>query len=211
MTARSRGWHATIVAAAIAITTLAGGGDPRAALAQDGVALRGPEAFASIVDRTQRSIALFVEAGKVFQHPRCRNCHAGDDRARQGDEGVPHQPAVRRGADGLGAPGLRCPACHQDANYDAVGMPGLAGWSLAPASMGLRALPLSGICVQLKDPDKNGSRSIDDLITHVTNDALVIWAWAPGKGRRPPPGTHGAFAALIRAWAETGAECPRVP
>ena len=56
-----------------------------------------------------------------------------------------------------------------------------------------------------------GSRSIDDLVTHVTNDPLVIWAWAPGKGRRPPPGTHGAFAALIRAWAATGAECPRVP
>ena len=211
MTARSRGGHAAFVAAAIAVTALAGGGAPRAARAQDAAALRGPEAFASIVDRTQRSIALFVEAGKVFQHPRCRNCHSGGDRPRQGDEELPHQPAVRRGADGLGAPGLRCPACHQDANYDAVGMPGLAGWNLAPASMGLRGLPLSGICVQLKDPDKNGSRSIDDLVTHVTNDPLVIWAWAPGKGRRPPPGTHGAFAALIRAWAETGAECPRVP
>ena len=211
MTARSRGGYAAIAAAAIAVTALVGGGALRAARAQDGAALRGPEAFASIVDRTQRSIALFVEAGKAFQHPRCRNCHAGDDRPRQGDEELPHQPAVRRGADGLGAPGLRCPACHQDANYDAVGMPGLAGWNLAPASMGLRGLPLSGICVQLKDPDKNGSRSIDDLVTHVTNDPLVIWAWAPGKGRRPPPGTHGAFAALMHAWAEAGAECPRVP
>jgi hypothetical protein len=74
--------------------------------------------------------------------------------------------------------------------------------------MGLRGLPLSGICVQLKDPDKNGGRSIDDLVTHVTKDPLVIWAWAPGKGRRTPPGTHGAFAALIQAWADTGAECP---
>ena len=109
MTARARGGYAAIVAAAIAVTALAGGA-PRAARAQDAAALRGPEAFSSIADRTQRSIALFVEAGKVFQHPRCRNCHAGDDRARQGDEGVPHQPAVRRGADGLGAPGLRCPA-----------------------------------------------------------------------------------------------------
>ena len=208
MTARSRGGYAAIAAAVIAVTALAGGGAPRAARAQDSAELRGPEAFASIVDRTQRSIALFVEAGKVFQHPRCRNCHAGDNRPRQGDEGQPHQPAVRRGADGLGAPGLRCPACHQDANYDAVGMPGIAGWNLAPASMGLRELPLSKICAQLKDSDKNGSRSIDDLVMHVTNDPLVIWAWAPGKGRRPPPGTHGAFAALIQAWAEAGAECP---
>ena len=76
----------------------------------------------------------------------------------------------------------------------------------APLNLGLLV-----ICTQLKDPDQNGSRSLDDLVTHVTNDPLVIWAWAPGKGRRPPPGTHAAFAALIRAWAETGAECPRVP
>jgi hypothetical protein len=211
MTARSRGGYAAIAAAVITVTALTGGSPSRAARAQDGAALRGPEAFTSIVDRDQRSIALFVEAGKVFQHPRCRNCHPGDDRPRQGEEGLPHQPAVQRGADGLGAPGLRCPACHQDANYDAVGIPGLTGWNLAPASMGLRGLPLAGICVQLKDPDKNGSRSLDDLVAHVKNDPLVIWAWAPGKGRRPPPGTHGTFAALIQAWAETGARCPPVP
>ena len=211
MTARPRGWHAVAIIATVAVTALAAGVAPRAAHAQAGAELRAPDAFASIVDRTQRSIALFVEAGRVFQHPRCQNCHPGDDRPRQGDEGRPHQPAVRRGADGLGAPGLRCPACHHDANYDAVGMPGLAGWHLAPVSMALRGLPLSGVCAQLKDADRNGSRSIDDIVKHVANDPLVLWAWAPGTGRRPVPGTHATFAALMRAWADSGAECPRVP
>ena len=89
-------------------------------------------------------------------------------------------------------------------------MPGLAGWNLAPASMGLRGLPLSGICVQLKDPDKNGSRSIDDLVTRDERSARDLGVGA-GKGAPASPGTHGAFAALIRVWAETGAECPRVP
>jgi hypothetical protein len=180
----------------------------RGASAQTDAALRGPDAFAGIADRTQRSIALFHEAGKVFQSPRCQNCHSGDERARQGDEGRPHQPAVRRGADGLGAPGLRCPACHGAANYDAVGMPGVAGWNLAPAAMGLRGKPLTAICAQLKDVDRNGSRSVDDLVTHVTNDPLVAWAWTPGTGRRPAPGTHTTFVALMRAWADIGATCP---
>jgi hypothetical protein len=211
MTGRLGGWHTVAIAIAVAVTWLAGGGAPRTSGAQANAPLRAPDAFASIVDRSQRSIAIFLEAGKVFQHPRCQNCHPGDDRPRQGDEGRPHQPTVRHGADGLGAPGLRCPACHGDANYDAVGMPGLAGWHLAPASMGLRRLPLSGICAQLKDPDKNGSRSVDDIVQHVANDPLVVWAWAPGAGRRPAPGTHATFAALIRAWADSGAECPRVP
>jgi hypothetical protein len=152
-------------------------------------------------------VALFEEAGKVFHHPRCQNCHPGDDRPRQG-EGRPHQPPVRGGADGVGVPGLRCAACHGEANYDAVGMPGLAGWHLAPTSMGLRA-PLPTICAQLQDPDKNGSRNLDDVVKHVANDPLVVWAWTPGPGRRPAPGTHATFSALVRAWADTGAECPR--
>lgn len=211
MTPRRRALLGALAVGAMASAALAAAVAPHTARAQAGPALRAPDAFASIADRSQRSIALFVEAGRVFQHPRCQNCHPGDYRPRQGDEGRPHQPTVRHGADGLGAPGLRCPACHGDANYDAVGMPGLAGWHLAPASMGLRGLALSDICAQLKEPDTNGSRSLDDIAKHVAADPLVIWAWAPGPGRRPAPGTHADFVALIRAWADTGAECPRAP
>lgn len=189
------------------MATLVVGTALRPARAQADAALRAPDAFASIADRARRSVALFVEAGKVFHHPRCQNCHPGDDRPRQGD-GRPHQPPVRGGADGVGVPGLRCAACHGEANYDAVGMPGLAGWHLAPTSMGLRA-PLPTICAQIKDPDKNGSRNLDDVVKHVANDPLVVWAWTPGPGRRPAPGTHATFSALVRAWADTGAECPR--
>jgi hypothetical protein len=189
------------------VATLVVGTAPRPARAQTDATLRTPDAFASLADRARRSVALFVEAGKVFHHPRCQNCHPGDDRPRQG-EGRAHQPPVRSGADGAGVPGLRCAARHGEANYDAVGMPGLAGWHLAPTSMGLRA-PLPTICAQLKDPDKNGSRNLDDVVKHVANDPLVVWAWTPGPGRRPAPGTHATFSALVRAWAETGAECPR--
>ena len=197
--------RATLVIAAFGLITLAA-----AAGAQDPGALRGTDAFVSIGDRTQRSIAAFTEAAKVFQHPRCQNCHPGDDRPRQGDDGRPHSPSVQHGADGLGATGLRCPACHGDANFDAVGMPGMTGWHLAPASMGLRGRSVGQICAQIKDPNQNGSRELADILSHVEGDRLIAWAWAPGAGRRPAPGSHATFAALMRAWVESGAECPAI-
>jgi len=207
MPARSRWWRVAGAAILVAgLAALASGTPPRPARAQANATLRAPDAFASIPDRAQRSIALFTEAGKVLQHPRCQNCHSGDDHPRQG-EGRSHQPPVRFGKDGDGVPGLRCAACHGEANYDATGMPGVADWHLAPRSMNLRAT-LPTICAQLKDPDKNGSRSLEDVVKHMANDPLVAWAWEPGTGRRPAPGTHATFFALLRAWASTGAECP---
>ena len=197
-----------LLIASLALVPLAAGDGARTAHAQAAAGLRGPDAFAGIPDRTQRSIALFREAGKVLEHPRCQNCHPGDDRPRQGDDSRPHQPPLRTGADGLGAPGLRCPACHGEANYDATSMPGVAGWHLAPASMGLRGRSLGAMCAQLKDTGKNGSRELADIVVHVEKDPLIGWAWTPGPGRQPAPGSHATFAALIRAWMDTGAECP---
>jgi hypothetical protein len=42
----------------------------------------------------------------------------------------------------------------------------------------------------------------------VSTDHLVGWAWHPGEGRRPAPGTQDVFGDLIGAWIATGAECP---
>ncbi|MGH8032951.1 MAG: hypothetical protein ACREO8_11465, partial [Luteimonas sp.] len=108
---------------------------PGTAPAQGKQTLRSPAAFATITDLPQRSAALFREAGKVLQHPRCVNCHPVTDRPLQSDQGLAHEPAVRRGADGFGVPGLRCQACHQASNYDVAGIPGHPQWHLAPASM----------------------------------------------------------------------------
>jgi hypothetical protein len=44
---------------------------------------------------------------------------------------------------------------------------------------------------------------------HVSHDTLVGWAWRPGGTREPAPGTQEQFGALIAAWIETGAACPR--
>jgi len=38
----------------------------------------------------------------------------------------------------------------------------------------------------------------------MAEDALVGWAWAPGVGRAPAPGSQAEFGALVRAWAGAG-------
>jgi hypothetical protein len=67
---------------------------------------------------------------------------------------------------------------------------------------------LAQICVQLKDPKRNGGRDIAAILKHVSTDSLVKWGWNPGPGRTPAPGTNAEFAALLTAWADTGAHCP---
>jgi len=155
-----------------------------------------------------RSIALFREAGKVLQHPRCLNCHPAGDRPSQTDTMRPHIPPVVRGADGHGPPGLPCSTCHPRANYDAARMPGHPDWHLAPRSMAWQGKSLAEICAQLKDPARNGGRDLPALLRHMSDDSLVGWAWAPGVGRTPAPGTQAEFGALMRAWADSGAHCP---
>jgi hypothetical protein len=155
-----------------------------------------------------RSIALFQEAGKVLQNPRCLNCHPVDDRPTQTDRMEPHRPWVVRGVDGKGAPGLACGTCHHAANFDAAGVPGNPVWRLAPASMGWQGRPLGAICAQIKDPAQNGGKDMAALLNHVLEDSLVGWAWSPGAGRTPAPDTQAKFGALMRAWADSGARCP---
>jgi hypothetical protein len=170
--------------------------------------LATPESFAGIGDPAARSAALFTELGKVLTHPRCVNCHPAGDRPRQTDLGRLHQPPVQRGPDGLGLPAMRCPICHQQANFDPGRVPGNPIWHLAPREMAWEGKTLGEICAQIKDPARNGGRALKALVEHIGTDHLVGWAWAPGYGRRPAPGTQKEAGALVEAWIKTGAACP---
>ena len=170
--------------------------------------LAAPESFAAIGDTAARSTALFTELGKVLTHPRCVNCHPAGDRPHQGEVGRLHQPPVERGVDGFGLVAMRCPICHQQANFEPGRVPGNPIWHLAPREMAWEGKTLSEICTQLKDPARNGGRSVEALIEHIGADHLVGWAWAPGFGRRPAPGTQQQAGALVEAWVKTGAVCP---
>lgn len=181
-------------------------------LAKDAETLRSPEVFSSIENVDERSQALFDEMAKVITHPRCINCHPRSDTPTQGNAMTAHHPPVVRGPDGFGVGAMRCASCHGDENVAFAGasgsIPGNSHWHLAPLSMGWAGMTHGEICEQLKDPDRNGDRSLSDLITHHAQDVLVGWAWNPGEGRDPAPGNQELFAALTLAWIETGAVCP---
>jgi hypothetical protein len=170
--------------------------------------LASVDSFAMIVDTTARSAALFNEAAKVLTHPRCMNCHPAGDRPRQGDLRRLHQPPVDRGEGGFGLPALRCSICHQQANFDPGRVPGDPAWHLAPRDMGWEGKTVGQICAQIKDPARNGGRSLDDIVHHIGTDHLVGWAWAPGAGRQSAPGTQAQEGALLDEWVKTGAVCP---
>ena len=150
----------------------------------------------------------FEAIASVLQHPRCVNCHPSDNRPLQGDDHHLHQMMVNRGLDGRGSVGARCYACHQGQNSDLSIVPGAPHWQLAPASMGWFGLSSRDLCRVLKDPARNGNRSLADLVEHMDKDPLVRWGWSPGKGRAPIPIAHAEFIALLKAWAATGGDCP---
>jgi hypothetical protein len=199
-----------IAAALLAFAEPAFRGDADAATAANPAVLRPVSAFQNIRDKNLRAIALFEEAGKVIRSPRCMNCHPATDRPTQTDTLRPHQPLVVRGEGGMGPPGgLACNTCHHDTNFDAAHVPGHPQWHLAPAEMAWQGRTLGQICVQIKDPSRNGGKDMPAIIKHVSEDSLVGWAWSPGAGRTPAPGTQKEFGALMKAWAAAGAACPK--
>lgn len=171
--------------------------------------LRSADSFSGIADRSERSRALFAEAGKVIQHPRCMNCHPVGERPTQGNDMHPHSPLVVRGADDKGAIAMRCTICHQARNFEPSGVPGHPLWHMAPLSMAWQQKTLAQICAQIKDPARNGGKTLAQIQEHMAHDSLVGWGWNPGGTREPAPGTQAQLGALTAAWIATGAECPR--
>jgi hypothetical protein len=170
--------------------------------------LRAPADFALFGDPAERSRALFLEISKVLLHPRCANCHPSGDVPHQGMEAKLHDPPVLRGPEDKGVVGMECAGCHQEHNLELARVPGAPGWHVAPLSMAWVGHTPHDICEQLKDPARNGQKTLAQIVEHNAHDELVGWGWQPGHGREPAPGTQAEFGALTAAWVETGAACP---
>jgi cytochrome c5 len=156
--------------------------------------------------------AAFNRAWAVFDSPRCRNCHPSGDAPLQGDDGHVHIQDVKRGPDGKGVYGMKCSTCHQAANLPGGNMPpGNPKWSLPSANMKMviQGETAGQFCRQLKDPAKNGHRTLVQIIEHVSSDELVGWGWNPGDGRTLPPLDRPEFVAAMKAWVDNGAACPQ--
>jgi hypothetical protein len=162
----------------------------------------------SSADAPRPGDLAFTRIAEVLKSPRCINCHPAGNSPHQGDEARVHDFGVTRGSADRGAPGMHCDTCHQESNQDSSGVPGTRHWQLAPLSMAWEGLSDADLCRAVLDRSRNGGRSVDDLVHHMTEDALVQWAWEPGGQRRPPPVARDEFLELVRAWAASGAECP---
>ena len=177
--------------------------------------LRPLASFSGIGDQAERSRTLFNEIAKVITHPRCMNCHPAGNHPLQGNDQHEHMPPVPRGEAGFGVAGLACSTCHTERNFTLVGVgssyksiPGHARWGLAPLEMAWEGKTVGAICQQLKDPARNGGRTLALLHEHFAKDDLVAWGWAPGEGREPAPGNQQQLGELAQAWIDSGAQCP---
>jgi hypothetical protein len=203
-------WVALVSAAAV---TACRGGSRRAATPVELRAvgpdeLRAVADFDVIGDRTARSRALFAEMSRVITHPRCVNCHPAGDSPHQRLAMEPHDPPVVRGPADRGVVGMECAGCHQDRNQPHTRVPGAPEWHLAPIAMAWEGKTVAAICAQLKDPARNGGKTLAQIVEHTEHDPLVAWGWDPGADREPVPGTQAQFGALTAAWVATGAACP---
>lgn len=160
--------------------------------------------------QTEKSLQSFRAVASVLTSPRCLNCHVPGEGPLQGDDSHAHSMNVKRGTDGKGTPALHCSTCHQTENSKTLhAPPGAADWQMPPAKtpMSWKGLSVGELCRTLKDPAKNGNRSLQDLVPHMET-SLVRWAWNPGPGRSMPPLSHDAFVSRLKEWIETGAACP---
>jgi len=160
---------------------------------------------------TEASRAAFLQVYRVLTSPRCQNCHPAGDAPLQGDDSHVHLQNVKRGKDGHGVYGMRCDTCHQTKNLAGEHMPpGNPKWSLPSPEQKMVFVGRSPaeLCNQLKDPKRNGGRTLAALVDHIANDDLVGWGWNPGDGRTLPPLTRPETAAQVKAWVEGGAACP---
>jgi len=154
--------------------------------------------------------AAFEALVPVLRHPRCINCHSTGDFPRQGDDSHRHTMRVHRGPDGHGINAVKCSTCHQDHNL--VGLhtpPGAPDWGLPSPAIPMiwEGLTERQLCELLKDPDRNGHRTPEQIVEHM-HTPLVLWGWTPGEGRTPIPTPQDKFLSNVQEWAAKGAACP---
>ena len=108
---------------------------------------------------------------------------------------------------------MMCATCHRETNGELLGSPpGALDWRLAPREMGWTGLSAGELCRQLKDLAGRQGGDVTLVIGHIVDgsriDPLVRWAWEPGPGREPAPGTLPAFIQVLQWWKAAGADCP---
>ncbi|MEL6277152.1 MAG: hypothetical protein AAFU03_18780, partial [Bacteroidota bacterium] len=82
-----------------------------------------------------------------------------------------------------------------------------------PISMKWEGLSRVEIAQSMLDPERNGGRSLEETVHHLTEHELVLWAWEPGvdnegNPRETPPYPVDVYIKAVKEWAENGAVIP---
>ena len=162
----------------------------------------------------EEGLKAWARIYEVASHPRCANCHVGDDNLPMWSgpsygKTRPHGMNINAGESRIGAETLTCSTCHTAHNTPiAHGAPGNEVWHLPPVEMQWFGKTSSEICAQLKNPETNGERTFLELAAHIGHDELVHWGWKPGIGREPAPFSIKEHAIDILQWGVAGMPCP---
>lgn len=164
------------------------------------------------------ALAQWNKVFEVFSHPRCANCHVPEDNRPRWSgpsyglndgEWKYHGMNINGDESRIGINSIPCSACHATSNSELPhGPPGAPVWLLAPVEMNWWEKSSAEICEQIKDPARNGGRTLQEVADHINHDALVHWGWDPGPGREPAPYSIKEIVAALESWAASGAPCP---
>jgi len=155
----------------------------------------------------------FDKVMAVVTHKRCVNCHPAGNAPLQGEDSHLHYFNIQRGPDNQGLAGYTCKTCHTTENNDFSGVPGAPHWGLAPSIMAWQGKTRVEIANQMMNPAKNGGKSPEEILKHLTEDKLVLWAFDPGINsegieREKPPIPKEEFIKAVKDWIGNGAVIP---
>ena len=153
---------------------------------------------------------------EVTSHPRCSNCHVGPSERPMwsgptyGKARV-HGMNIQAGESRIGAETIQCSTCHayrEGSNDTPHGAPQVAmNWQLAPVEADWFGKTSEEICTQLRDPTRNGGRTMVELAEHLNHDLILHWAWSPGCGREAAPYSLQEHIDDLLVWGVAGFPC----
>ena len=175
-----------------------------------------PLAAQDIIATREEGLAAWDRVFAVASHPRCTNCHVGD----QGEpmwEGLgyapdqPHGMNVQSDASRIGAGSIPCSTCHvTSAAHNTVphAPPHIDdAWRLPPVELAWLDKTSVQICAQLRNPDTNDGNTIAELMDHVRTSEFVNWGFVPGGERSVPPGSTEKLVLDLDVWGAAGTPC----
>lgn len=80
-------------------------------------------------------------------------------------------------------------------------------WRLPPVEAEWFGKSSDEICNQLRDPSRNGGRTMAELAEDLNHDLILHWAWNPGGGREPAPYSLQEHIDDLLKWGVAGFPC----